>query len=151
MIDISSEYEYFNLLIKNTKVNKRPILKNVIIIRDSDGVDFEIPEDLLIDTGASISILRGKYQDFFKNETVIDKIDLNYGGGETKEKCNIYKVKLLIKGQYVKIYAAIDPEFPYKHSIFGITCGLDNFGLMEFKHNDKNKTFKLIKDHGNKI
>lgn len=80
------------------------ILKNL-----STGIIDQSTSRFLIDTGASISIINKRYEQFVKKMSPIDELPIKYGSGKNRN-LPIYYVGILIKGVTFEIPVAYDDE-----------------------------------------
>lgn len=99
----------------------------------------------MVDTGASISILRAGLYYIFDSSKPIDKARLYFG--DTKPiDFDVYNVTLKIKGVEFEILAAYKKNnFNNPFSLLGITKGIDIFHHAVI--NPKKLDYKLIKKY----
>lgn len=88
---------HFNCILKNLETGQE----------DIQGNRFKF------DTGADISIINGKYDDFVKNMNPIDYLKIQYGGNIALKRCPIYKVGIIIKGYEIETVVLHDSECPF--------------------------------------
>jgi hypothetical protein len=91
----------------------------------------------IFDTGAAITILNSSFGFLFKDSDtpIIEHVNIQYGGGITKEPLPVYMVKLKIKGVEFEIPAAYDKNMQLTSLLghFGFLNSLEHFGVSK-KH-----------------
>jgi hypothetical protein len=117
-------------------------LTTTVIATDAKTPYRGIIEKFLIDTGASMTILRSDLGQFVKDLVVDNIFRVQYGSGKPRD-LNVYKITLLVKGIEIPIKAAYDPEYKYENSVLGNTYGLSEFGILVTNH--RKKFSKIIK------
>ena len=97
----------------------------------------------LIDTGAAISVLNGKFGFLFKdNDTpILDTVNLHYGGGLVRNPLPVYRVRLKTKGTLLEFLAAFDKNMtlPSLLGHFTFLNDIDHLGISK-----KRKKLTLI-------
>ena len=100
------------------------VLKNIETSNTTDTT-----QEFLFDTGASISILNIKYEEFLKDIPIIDYLNIQYGGGRQK-KLPVYRIGIIIKGIAFEINAAYDGTIPF--NLLGHFSFFDNLSYLLF-------------------
>ena len=110
--------------------------------------DFKPKKPVLIDTGASISILGIEFEDFFSTRKPIDTFPTQYGGTSKAIDLKVYKVMLTIKGYDFESRVVFNPA-EYNYHVFGHLDFLQkHFDVLLFEMNRNNLSenrFKLIR------
>ncbi len=110
--------------------------------------DFQPKKPVLIDTGASISILGLEFEDFFSTRKPVDTFRVQYGGTSKSIDLDVYEVTLTIKGYGLKSRVVFDPAQQYCHLLGHLDFLQKHFDVVLFEinrnHLSENK-FKLIR------
>lgn len=84
------------------------------------------PEKFFVDTGAAISVLRGKYEGLFRQIKQVDTIKVQYGSGDIK-LLPVYDAKLKVKSvEAMTLKMAIDRDLKTR-SLLGNVDFIDRF------------------------
>ena len=86
---------------------------NAVLVNKETG-NATTTASFVVDTGASISIINIRFQDFIENERlpVVDFLRVRYGAGAIKE-LPVYDIGIIINGVTFQINAAFDVECYY--------------------------------------
>jgi len=68
--------------------------------------------DFLLDTGAYISVINARYEEFVKRLTPKDAIEIQYGNGKRKS-CPVFNIGIIIQGTEFDVDVAYDNTCPY--------------------------------------
>lgn len=138
--DIRYQFDIFN---KQKQALYLPILEAIVMNKHGEELGAGIYEKFLIDTGASVSILKGKYEKIFKYSDHIDSFKVQYGSGNAK-MLSIYEAKLKIKGvqQAIPLKVGIDPSLSFsKYSLLGNADFLEKFKAIAIINSRKKVKF----------
>jgi hypothetical protein len=87
----------------------------------------------IVDTGAAITVLNSSFGFLFHdNDTpIIDHVNIQYGGGATKEPLPVYLIKLKIKGVEFEFPAAFDKHMQLTSLLghYGFLNSLEHLGI----------------------
>jgi hypothetical protein len=124
-----------------SRPNWRPIVN--VVIKDIEG-NQTLDENFLVDSGASITILNRRADEFIKRLTPVDYFEVQYGGGGI-QKLPVYNLFFILKGIEIPVLAAYDQNLVSSEHLWGITAGLDFFDLIVFNNQSQTKHIKLVK------
>ncbi|HAO20521.1 MAG TPA: hypothetical protein DCQ37_08680 [Desulfobacteraceae bacterium] len=97
----------------------------------------DLSEKFLVDTGSEINILRGYYEDLFKNNPIIGSQPISYGGSTQALSYPVYKVEIKIKGDSFNIEAVIDKNIRY--SVIGQAFFKKQLNILSFRDIGQNQ------------
>lgn len=129
---INSRSPYYMTYIEGTVTNPHNDKKTITV------------KKFIVDTGAAITILNSSFGFLFKdNDTpIIDRVNIHYGGGVTREPLPVYLIKLKIKGVEFEFPAAYDKNMQLTSLLghFGFLNSLEHLGISK-----QRKKLTLIK------
>lgn len=103
-----------------------------------------VAKDFIVDTGAAITILNSSFSFLFKDSDtpIIEYVNIQYGGGISREPLPVYMIKLKIKGIEFDFPAAFDKNMKLTSLLghFGFLNSLEHFGISK-----QRKKLTLIK------
>lgn len=101
-----------------------PILDALVMNMCSE--DLGVTEKFFVDTGAAFSVLRGKYEELFKQAKPVDTIKVQYGSEDIKH-LPVYDAKLKVKNiEAISLKIAIDRNLKTP-SLLGNVDFIDRF------------------------
>ena len=128
------------ILNRNRTTNWSPHFNAIVVDKYSNKESFT--EKFLVDTGASITILRAGLSYVFDFSNPVDKVDIYFGDAKPID-FDVYNVNIKIKGIKIEILAAYKKNvFNSPYSLFGMTKGMDIFQHIVI--NPKKLDYKLI-------
>jgi hypothetical protein len=143
-IEISNKFTYHNEYFKNSDKKTKLYLPYIDIVVE----DFQPKKPVLIDTGASVSILGLEFEDFFRTKTPIDVFPTQYGGTAKVINLKVYEVILTIKGYDFKSRVVFNSAEHNYHVLGHIDFFQKHFDVLLFEMNRNNiseNKFKLIR------
>lgn len=139
-IYIEENYKFYGHCILSSRQPLYLPMLNGLVYNPVTNIEDTSTEIFLVDTGASITILRPKFTSLFSPINQIDYQYVQYGNNVVK--LPVYEIGLKIKGYDFKIYAAIDNNLNMKHSLLGHYNFFQSFDFII--NNSKKKNMKLI-------
>ncbi len=141
-IEISNKFTYHNEYFKESARAKLYLPYIDIVVED-----FQPKKPVLIDTGASMSILGLEFEDFFSTRKSVDTFQVQYGGSSKSIKLDVYDIIFTIKGYNLNSRVIFDPAQQY-HLLGHIDFFQKHFDVLLFEINRNNLSenkFKLIR------